>query len=314
MADNRDAITARQLTKRYGRTAALDGLDLLVRAGTVCGLIGPNGAGKTTLMRVLLDLARPTSGSVSVFGIHPSEGGTELRRKIGFVPGEVLLARHGTGEQVLTALTRLSGPVPAHAIRDLAERFDVDLTRRARALSKGNRQKLALIQAFAAAPPLLILDEPTSGLDPLAQREFAALVREHRARGATIFLSSHVLSEVQHVADDVAVLRSGRLIVQSTVDALRARARRRFAVGVRTSEAATLIGRLRSRGAVTVVSADGTHRTHEMTTVTGSIEGEVGAFLQAISPLEVLDLAVAEPDLEDVVLSIYTESRGAAQP
>ena len=206
------AINTRALTKRYGSHTALHGLDLRVERGSVFGLIGPNGAGKTTTLRLLLDIIRPTAGEITVLGENPRAAGAKLRRRIGYIPGELRLEGRIKGGALLKHLAEISGPVPPGSIERLAERLDLDLTRPVRTLSKGNRQKLGLVQAFMHEPELLVLDEPTSGLDPLVQREFLAMLREARQAGQTVLLSSHVLSEVQQAADDVVVLaeRSGR--------------------------------------------------------------------------------------------------------
>src|SRR5690554_2270824 len=172
------AIETRALSKRYGPTAALAGLDLKIEPGEVFGLIGPNGAGKTTAMRLMLDIIRPSSGSARVLGKAPREGGAQLRRRIGFLPGELRLEGRARAGELLEHFARISGPVAPGAITQLAERLGLDLSRPAGKLSKGNKQKVGLVQAFMHRPELLILDEPTSGLDPLVQQEFLAMVRE----------------------------------------------------------------------------------------------------------------------------------------
>ncbi len=188
------AIHTRALHKRYGSHTALHGLDLTVQSGSVFGLIGPNGAGKTTTLRTLLDIIRPTSGDITVLGASPRAGGAALRRRIGYVPGELRLEGRVKGRALLRHLAEISGPVAPGTIEQLAERLGLDLARPVRTLSKGNKQKLGLVQAFMHRPDLLVLDEPTSGLDPLVQREFLAMVREARDAGQTVLLSSHMLS------------------------------------------------------------------------------------------------------------------------
>jgi ABC-2 type transport system ATP-binding protein len=220
------AIETRGLSKRYGRhgVLALDELDLRVGSGEVFGFLGPNGAGKTTTIRLLLDLLRPTSGSAHVLDLDTSTGGLEIRRRVGYLPGELPFAARETAATLLTFLGNLRGGVPANRIHTLAERFNLDLTRSVRALSKGNKQKVALVQAFMHDPELLILDEPSSGLDPLLQQEFLALIREVRNAGHTVFMSSHILAEVDEIADRIAVLRQGRLVTIESVAGLRERA------------------------------------------------------------------------------------------
>ncbi|MFV0405253.1 MAG: ABC transporter ATP-binding protein, partial [Propioniciclava sp.] len=214
-------IEARGLQKKYGKHLAVDGIDLRVERASVFGLIGPNGAGKTTTLRMLVDIIRPTAGELKVLGSTPRRSGTGLRRRIGYLPGELKLAERIQGGTLLRHLAQISGPVEPGRIETLAERLGLDLSRPVRALSKGNRQKLGLIQAFMHRPELLILDEPTSGLDPLVQREFLAMVREAREAGQSVLLSSHILTEIQHTADDVAVLAGGKIIAHGDVSSLR---------------------------------------------------------------------------------------------
>jgi ABC-2 type transport system ATP-binding protein len=216
------------LVKDYGSVHAVQGIDLDVRAGEIFGFLGPNGSGKTTTIRCVLDLLRPTSGRVEVFGLDARRDGVAARRRIAYVPGELRLPERQTGYQLVAAIGRLRGEISDERRDEIAGRLDLDLGRRVRDLSSGNRRKVALLLAFASNAELLVLDEPTNGLDPLVQHEFLRILRETRAAGATIFLSSHVLSEVQRVADRVAVLRSGRVVALGTVDQLRGQARHRI--------------------------------------------------------------------------------------
>ena len=219
-------IETRALTKRYGSRTAVDSLDLSVQPGCVFGLIGPNGSGKTTTLRMLLDIIRPSSGQALVLGVPPRSGGPALRRRIGYVPGDLRLNGRARGRTLLEHFAQISSPVPAGRVETLAERLGLDLSRPVRALSKGNRQKLGLVQAFMHDPDLLVLDEPTSGLDPLVQREFLEMLAEARAAGRTVLLSSHVLSEIQQSADQVAVLSLGKVVAQGDVAAQRRNRRR----------------------------------------------------------------------------------------
>jgi ABC-2 type transport system ATP-binding protein len=207
------AIQTEALVKRYGRhgTTALKGLDLTITPGEVFGFLGPNGAGKSTTIRILLDLIRPTSGNVSVLGVDPRTS-PDVRGKIGYLAGDFVASSRQTGRELLSYLGDLRGGVPAQRIDKLASAWDLDLTKRIGSLSKGNRQKLGVIQAFVHRPPLLILDEPTSGLDPFLQQQFVALVREAADNGQTVFMSSHVMSEVQQTCDRVGIIRSGSLV------------------------------------------------------------------------------------------------------
>lgn len=218
-------IRTEGLVKEYGRGAArvraLDGLDLEIAQGEVFGFLGPNGAGKSTTIRVLLDQLRPTAGHAEVFGVAPRSGGPAQRARIGYLPGELAMTGRATSRELLHHLCQLRGGAGAERIGDLAERLSLDLDRPIRGLSKGNKQKVGVIQAFLHRPELLILDEPTSGLDPLLQHEFQTMVREAMADGATVFMSSHVLSEVEVIAERVAIVRAGRIVDLDDVATLR---------------------------------------------------------------------------------------------
>ncbi|MBX9470584.1 ABC transporter ATP-binding protein [Microcella sp.] len=295
-------IETRALTKRYGRRTALHGIDLTIEPGRVFGVIGPNGAGKTTTMRVLLDIIRATSGDVRVLGHDPRTGGPALRRRIGYLPGELSLAGRATARSLLNHYAELNGGIEHGRIDELADRLGLELGRPVRSLSKGNKQKVGLVQAFAHRPDLLVLDEPTSGLDPLVQQEFLTMVREAREAGQTVFLSSHVISEIQQAADDVAVLRSGRIVDVSTVERLRAAARRSVRITVRAADREALLGRLSSVARlddVTVTEVDGTAVVH------GMLGDGVAPFVSAVAASDLLDLVVQEPDLESAVLGFY---------
>ena len=219
-----EIVRAEGLTKSYGEDRGIVDVDFSVDAGEVFGFLGPNGAGKTTTIRLLLDLIRPTSGRLSVFGLDSRRESVAIRRRLGYLPGDLRLYERMTGTRAPSLLRPPPRDSPRSlAATQLAERLDLDLDRPIKELSRGNRQKVGLVQAFLHEPDLLVLDEPTSGLDPLVQETFQELVREVTERGGTIFLSSHVLSEVQHVADRVALIRDGRLLLVDTVENLRAR-------------------------------------------------------------------------------------------
>ncbi len=210
------------LVKAFGTARALDGLDLTVQAGEVHGFLGPNGAGKSTTLRILLGLVRASAGSVTLFGQDPWQAGPALHRRLAYVPGDVSLWPNLSGGETVDLLLRMRGADPAQSRKaDLVERFKLDLTKKGRAYSKGNRQKVALVAAFAVDCDLLVLDEPTSGLDPLMEQLFAACVAEHTARGGTVLLSSHILSEVERLADRVTIIRAGRTAESGTLDELR---------------------------------------------------------------------------------------------
>jgi ABC-2 type transport system ATP-binding protein len=296
------AIRTTELSKRYGSHTALHGLDLTIEPGTVFGLIGPNGAGKTTTLRMLLDIIRPTGGTARVLGEDPRTAGPALRRRIGFVPGELRLEGRVKGRALLNHFADISGPVAPGAIDGLAERLGLDLSRQVRHLSKGNKQKLGLVQAFMHSPELLVLDEPTSGLDPLVQREFMAMVREARDNGQTVLLSSHVLSEIQQTADVVAVLSQGRVVAEGAVESLRLASIRRVRAGLAdTTEDAvrTALGKLAHLKEVEVRTVG------EVVRLTATVNGDIDAVVKEIARHRVVDLAVEEPDLEESVLSLY---------
>ena len=218
------------LCKLYGKKPALVDLDLSVREGEVFGFIGPNGAGKTTTIRLLLDLIRPTRGSARVLDLDSRRDGVPLRRRVGYLPGELALYEDLTARELLRWLAGLRAGAGRGSIEPLAERLALDLDHPIRSLSKGNKQKIGLVQAFMHEPELLILDEPTSGVDPLIQREFHEMLHEARGRGQTVFVSSHVLSEVERIADRVGIIRDGRLVVVDDVGALKARAVRQVEI------------------------------------------------------------------------------------
>ncbi|NJC22686.1 ABC-2 type transport system ATP-binding protein [Arthrobacter pigmenti] len=306
------AISTNELTKRYRGKTALAGITFDVPAGSVMGVIGPNGAGKTTTMRLLLDLIRPTSGYARVLGQDPRVGGTALRSRIGYLPGELRLDGRATGKDLLTHYARLSGRVQAGTVEALAERLGFDPTRRIRTLSKGNRQKLGLIQAFMHRPDLLVLDEPTSGLDPLVQQEFLALVRDAKDEGQTVFLSSHVISEIQQAADFVIILKDGHIVNSRSVSALRSEAARKVRFVMQSDD---LEG---DRSRITYEAGLGNVRTLEeesgsRVVVEGTLESTPDQFIKALARLTIVDLVIEEPDLERAVLSFYeNDLEGAA--
>ncbi|TDQ53683.1 ABC transporter ATP-binding protein [Actinorugispora endophytica] len=297
-------ITTRALTKNYGRTRALFGLDLEVRAGEVFGFLGPNGAGKSTTIRILLDLIRRSGGEARVLGLDPRADGVRVRREVGYLPGELTVASRRPARELLAYLGDLRGGVSPARIGELADRLGLDLSRPVRGLSKGNKQKVGLVQAFMHRPRLLVLDEPTSGLDPLLQQEFLEMVRETRADGRTVFMSSHVLGEVQDVADRAAVIRRGRIVATEDMDALRERASRqvriRFAAPV---DAAGFTGLENVRDVD--VSGD---------TVSCVVDGSPDALVKRAARHTVLEFDSAEPDLEDLFFTHYNNGTDREGP
>ncbi|MGL3805381.1 ABC transporter ATP-binding protein [Paeniglutamicibacter sp. R2-26] len=306
------AIDVTGLRKKFGGREVLHSIDFSVRAGSIFGVIGPNGAGKTTTMRCLLDIIRPSGGHIAVLGQDPVAGGPGLRRRIGYLPGELVLEGRTTGRKILEHFAAISGPVKPGAIEELAGRLGLDLDNQARRLSKGNKQKLGIVQAFMHEPELLVLDEPTSGLDPLMQREFLALVREAKDRGQTVFLSSHVLSEIQQAADEVAILREGSIATVSTVEDLRESAIRRVRVlfpGHDPAGVRELCAGIPGLHGLEVRQVhDGGQRG--VIEARATIAGTVEPLIYVLSRTRVLDLVIEEPDLEEAVLKLYSPDPG----
>ena len=291
-----EAIVIRGLTKSYGDTLALDNLDLEVRSGEVFGFLGPNGAGKTTAIRLLLDVLRPDSGSASVLGLDPQAQGVEMRRRVGYLPGDFATDGRQTPREFLTYLANLRDGVSTTRIDSLAERLELDLDSKIGSLSKGNRQKVGLVQAFMHSPELLILDEPTSGLDPIMAREFLEMVAEAKEAGQTVFMSSHILSEVQQGADRAGIIRKGRLIAVDDVDELRTRAMRHVQV-VFDSDVA--VGEFEGLDSVGDVNVDGNVMRCRLT-------GEADQLIKAVARHRVIDFISEEPDLEEMFFHYYT--------
>ncbi|MEW6471784.1 MAG: ABC transporter ATP-binding protein [Actinomycetota bacterium] len=288
-------VEARQLTKHFGPVVAVEELDFDVRRGEVFGFLGPNGAGKTTTIRLCLDLVRPTSGSVRVLGGIGRD--LAVRRRIGYLPGDLRLDPRYTATEVIAFFGALRGGVDEAVVNQLLERFDLDPNRPVRELSTGNRRKVGIVAAFAHRPDLLILDEPTAGLDPLLQYEFQQLLRQAVDGGATVFLSSHILPEVEVLADRVGILRRGQLVAVAGVDELRAQARQRIDFHVAgTVDAAVFAG---LPEVVSLTTADGL--------VQVVVEGSVDRVLKAAAGLEVRRIVTHEADLEEVFLGYYRD-------
>jgi len=292
-------IRTEGLVKEYGRGArrlrALDGLDLEIAPGEVFGFLGPNGAGKSTTIRVLLDQLRPTAGHAEVFGTPPRAGGPRQRARIGYLPGELAMTGRATSGELLRHLSYLRGGAGEERIGELAERLSLDLDRPIRGLSKGNKQKVGVIQAFLHRPELLILDEPTSGLDPLLQHEFLAMVREAQADGATVFMSSHVLSEVEVIAERVAIVRAGRIVDLDDVATLRHHAGQRVELHFAEPVAAGAFDGL--PGISDVEVAD-----HHLTCL---LRGEPDPLLKSAARFHVTRWSAEDRELEDLFLDHY---------
>ena len=287
------AVATAGLTKTFGELVAVDTLDLEVQPGEVFGFIGPNGAGKTTTIRMLLDILRPTSGSATVLGGSP--GDPKIRDRVGVLPADLFLDPRHRVRAAIDFLGSLRSGFDRSVVDRLLERFDLAPDRTIGELSTGNRRKVGVVQAFAHRPALLILDEPTSGLDPLLQHEFLNLVEETVADGATVFLSSHVLPEVERVADRVGVLRQGRLVAIGTIDDLRSRVRQRLDLHLADATGAES---LRDVEGVVDVEVHGT-------VVTVVVEGSVDAVVKAASRFTVERIVSGDTDLEDAFLELY---------
>ena len=294
------AIRTEGLTKRYGGTLALDRLDIEVEPGEIFGFLGPNGAGKTTTIRLLLNLLRPTAGRAWIMGV-PVQQVERAHRHVSYIPGDVVLWPQLTGAETLEYLGNLSGQ-PDPAFRDeLIERFQLDVDRRVRSYSKGNRQKVALVAAFMTRPDILLLDEPTAGLDPLMEAEFKALTREARERGQTVFLSSHLLDEVEDVCDRVGILRSGRLIEVASLAELRRLSSTVFEV--------RFDGPVPSfDGVPGVVAIEPIDHGLRLT-----VEGSPSAVLSRLASAPVAELRSRTPSLEEIFLTYYDTSDAARQ-
>ncbi len=290
-----NVIETERLTKSYGSHRGITEVDLAVAQGEVFGFLGPNGAGKTTTIRILLDLIRPTSGIARVFGIQSSDDPVAIHRRIGYIPGEFALYDRLTGGQTIEYFGNLRGGVDRAYRASLVERFDLDPSRRFKEYSKGTKQKVGLVIALQHRPDLLVLDEPTSGLDPLVQQSFYALMREAQAEGRTVFLSSHIISEVEKSCDRVAIIRDGRLVKVDSVEALRDLAHHevelRFVDGVPAEAFKGL------PGVSDVVVQDHTLRLR--------VSGPITPVVQAAARYELLDFVSREPSLEETFLAQY---------
>jgi ABC-2 type transport system ATP-binding protein len=288
-------IETEELTKFYGEHRGIVDVDLTINQGEVFGFLGPNGAGKTTTIRTVLDLIRPTSGRALVFGIESNADPVAIHRRIGYIPGEFALYDRLTGGQTIQYFANLRGGVDPAYQRSLIDRFDIDPKRRYKELSKGNKQKIGLVIALQHQPELLILDEPTSGLDPLVQQSFFQLVREAQAAGRTVFLSSHILSEVERTCDRVAIIRDGRIVRTGRVEDLRDLAHHqvelRFTGPVPTTEFQAL------PGVSDVVADDHVLRLR--------VSGPIAPVVQAAARYELLDFVSREPTLEETFLAEY---------
>ena len=292
------AIQAEGLTKRYGETLALDALDLSIEPGEVYGYLGPNGAGKTTTIRLLLGIHRPTRGRAELFGLDAWADPVEAHRRVAYVSGEPFLWPAMTGAETMEFLARLHGGTDKAYRDELVQRFELDTKKKVRALSKGNRQKVQLVAALATRADLLVLDEPTSGLDPLMEMAFRECIREAKERGQAVFLSSHILSEVEALCDRVGILREGRLVDQGTLAELRHLSTQ--TVDVTFSDGVPQLPPLPG----VQVSAAGPNALRF------EVSGSVGPVINALAGHPVTALISREPSLEEIFMHHYDGHAG----
>lgn len=297
MSDDTGTIVLDALAKTYGGrrpVEAVRGITLRVERGEIFGFLGPNGAGKTTTIRCMLDVLRPTAGRISIFGLDSRRDALAIHRRIGYIPGDVKLPADLTAKQFLDHCSRLAGVQPSRR-DDLLERFQIPLDRKLKSFSKGMRQMTAIVQAFMCDPELVILDEPTSGLDPLGQRTFNEFLREEVDRGLTVFMSSHILSEVEHTCHRVAVIRAGKLVAVETIDRLRQRAGQvvivEFAAPVPDAELASVAG---------VQGLEHSNGAYHL-----KVAGSIDPVVKALARHTIRALAIEEAPLEEVFLKFY---------
>lgn len=268
---------------------------MTVDRGEVFGYLGPNGAGKTTTIRLLLDLIRPTRGSALIFGLDSHEESTTIRARLGYLPGELTLYEKLTGEELLRFFASLRRNVEWAFVESLAKRFECDLSKHIRSLSRGNKQKIGLIQAFMHRPELLLLDEPTSGLDPIMQQQFYALIKECKAEGKTVLLSSHIMPEVEHICDRVGIIRSGQLIAVKEIEELKEAALRRLEIHFGSAVPRQAF---ESLPGVKEATADGN-------VLHCAVVGSLDAVIKAAAEYEVLNVVSREASLEEIFLAYY---------
>ena len=290
------AIEINQLKKYYGKIEAVKGISMSVERGEIFGFLGPNGAGKTTTIRCMLNLIYPTSGSIRILSMDAQSDAINLHKHLGYLPGDVRLPGDMTGKQVIDYFSRLQGLEPV-LLNPLVEMFDVEMKRPIKSYSKGMRQKIGIVLAFMCDPDVLLLDEPTSGLDPLLQKTFNQFLLDEQARGKTIFMSSHIMSDVEKVCHRVAVIRNGELVTVETVEALREKAGQRVTVEFGDSVAPEELARIPG------VSMVQQHNAQYQFNISGSMD----ALIKALSRHNVVRLNAEEAPLEEVFLKFYEE-------
>jgi ABC-2 type transport system ATP-binding protein len=294
MTTQEPVIVIDKLEKSYGKIQAVRGISMSVQRGEIFGFLGPNGAGKTTTIRCMLDVIRPSAGTIRVLGLDAQRDKLALHRHIGYLPGDVRLPRTMTGKQVIDYFSRLQGLEPV-LIDDLIARFDVETKRPMKSYSKGMRQKIGIVLAFMCDPEVLILDEPSAGLDPLLQRVFNDLLLEEQARGKTIFMSSHIMSDVEKVCQRVAVIRNGELVTVEEVEKLRERAGQRVTV-----EFGDIVSEEELTRIPGVINVTKNNRAYHL-----DVGGSMDALIKSFSRHEVIKMGAEEAPLEEVFLKFY---------
>jgi len=290
-------IKLESLTKLYGSHRGVTDLNLDVRFGEVFGYLGPNGAGKTTTIRLLFDLIRPTKGRAEVLGLDSHSDSREIRRRTGYLPGDLTLYENLTGSELIRHFSALRKGISPIILKHLTDRFECNLSQPIRSLSHGNKQKLGLVQAFMHEPELVVLDEPTSGLDPLVQNEFYLLLDESKSQGKTVFLSSHILPEVERVCDRVGVIRDGKLVALEEITALKQRAVHRLEIRFAHSISPDLFEML---DGVQSLSVEGP-------VLRCNVIGTLDSLIKTAAQFEVVDIISQEPNLEEIFLDFYSE-------
>ncbi|OGY30146.1 MAG: ABC transporter [Candidatus Woykebacteria bacterium RIFCSPHIGHO2_12_FULL_45_10] len=287
-------IKTEKLTKDYGNGRGIFDLDLEVNEGEVFGYLGPNGAGKTTTIRLIMDFLRPTKGKAEIFGLDTRADSVQIKHKIGYLPGDLDLYDNLNGEEFLRYLAALRGGVDWNLVKQLASRIESNLSHPIRSLSHGNKQKLGLIQAFMHKPALLILDEPTTGLDPIVQHEFTHMVAEVKAEGRTVFLSSHILPEVERTCDRVGIIRNGKLVVVENILSLKEHAIRPIEIHFASE--------IKNEDFVDLKLQD---LKIEKNILRCNVPGSFDALVKRLAQFEVVNIITPEPDLEQVFLNYY---------
>lgn len=289
------AISLQNLTKRYGSSRGVDDISLKVEKGEIFGFLGPNGAGKTTTIRMLMDFIRPSSGSAKILGLDCQNEPTQIHKRVGFLAGDMEMDPRLTGQQYLEYVSSLRGGVPWSKTKVLIDRLQCETDRKIGKLSRGNKQKIALVSALMDNPEVLILDEPTSGLDPIMQSEFNTIIREHRAKGKTAFISSHDLSEVQQICDRIGFIREGKLIAVQPLKELTKQAFKRVSLTLSAKPNKAEFEKIKDVTSVSIVK----------NTVHLQLRGDVNPLLKALSKHTIKDLTIQDANLEDIFMSFY---------